>query len=434
MVTVSVELRGAARKHLTDRSPEIGMVGSAGTGKTIGGLWKAHLASMKYPGCRTLLARKEATSLTATTVQGFERDVLPDAMRLGAVTFFGGSPRKPAAYRYGNGSTITLGGLDKPERIMSAEFDRILVDEATDITYDAYQMLLSRLRGKAAPYRQISLLCNPQEPTHWIKERADSGALNLLISKHRDNPRFFHRDGTKTAAGEEYMARLETLTGVRRLRLLDGVWASAEGVIFEGFDPAIHVIPSFPVPDSWERIWSIDFGYTNPFVWGEWAIDEDRRAYLVREIYMSGRLVEDHARQIMALAANSPRPSAVVCDHDAEDRATFERHTGFGTVAAHKAVNEGIELTASRLKLAGDSRPRLMFFDDALVEKDQSLIDRRLPWRTVDEFPGYIWAPEPPGSDRKDRQPVKRNDHGIDRTRYLVAELDLHGTTNVRWG
>lgn len=431
---VRVELRGAARKFLTDKSPEIGMVGSAGTGKTVGGLWKAHLASLKYPNCRTLLARKEATSLTATTIQGFERTVLPDALRLGLVRFYGGSSRQPPAYLYQNGSTITLAGLDKPERIMSAEFDRILVDEATDITYDSYQLLLSRLRGKAAPYRQIGLLCNPQHPTHWIKERADAGKLNLLTSRHVDNPRFFHRNGNPTPAGAEYMSRLGTLTGVRRLRLLEGIWAAAEGVIYENFDAGLHVVDPFPVPWTWRRIWSVDFGYTHPFVWQDWALDGDGRAYLVRQIHMTGRLVEDHCQEIKRLALSSPDPSAIVCDHDAEDRATFERHMGLGTVPAEKAVSAGIEAVKSRLKIAGDGRPRLMIFRDALVEKDQTLVDRKLPFDLVTEMPGYIWAPEPAAADRKREIPVKKNDDSCDAARYAVAEMDLHGSTNVRWG
>jgi hypothetical protein len=142
--------------------------------------------------------------------------------------------------------------------------------------------------------------------------------------------------------------------------------------------------------------------------------------------------VEDHARDILALGG--PRPSAIVCDHDAEDRATLERHLGMGTVPAEKAVTSGIEAVASRLKTAGDGRPRLQFFRNALVEKDHTLTDRKLPTSTVDELPGYIWAPEPPGADRKKETPVKRNDHGADAARYLVCEIDLHGATNVRWG
>jgi phage terminase large subunit len=317
---------------------------------------------------------------------------------------------------------------------MSTEYDIAFIQECTEVSEEDWESVNIRLRNGAISFQQLIGDCNPSHPTHWLLERAASGKLQHLVSAHEDNPRYFLDDGTPTAEGVDYIARLDSLTGVRYLRLRKNIWAAAEGVIFEEFDPALHVIDPFDVPESWERIWAIDFGHTNPFVWQDWALDEDRRAYLVREIYMSGRIVEDHAKQIMEITKGSPRPSAIVCDHDAEDRATFERHTGIGTVAADKAVVPGIEAVQSRLKVAGDGRPRMFFFRNALVEKDATLTERKLPTCTVEEMPAYIWAPEPPGGDRKREQPVKKNDHGCDTTRYLTCEIDLHGPTTVRWG
>ncbi|MET0916704.1 MAG: phage terminase large subunit [Jiangellaceae bacterium] len=410
------------------------LAGAAGTGKSRAVLERVHMRNLLTPNCKGLIVRQVARSLATSALKTWERDVVPHALRDGSVSYYGGSQREPAQYRYSNGSSVALGGLDDPLKVMSTEYDWIYVQEAAETTELSWELLSTRLRNGAHRYQQLFGDCNPAEPTHWLLERAARGALVMLESKHEDNPRYFNPDGSMTAEGVSYIARLDALTGVRYLRLRKGIWAAAEGVIYEDFDTALHVIDSFPVPDSWERIWAIDFGYTNPFVWQEWALDEDKRAYLVREIYMSGRLVEDHARQIMALTANSPRPSAIVCDHDAEDRATFERHTGMGTVPAHKAVTEGIEAVAGRFRLAGDGRPRIFFFKDALVEKDESLVDKKVPFQTTGELSGYVWAPEPPSADRKQRQPVKRNDHGADTTRYLVCEVDLHGPTTVRWG
>lgn len=426
--------KGAAAQLYREKGAEVVLSGPAGTGKSRAVLERVHMRNLLTANCKGLIVRQVARSLATSALKTWERDVVNHALLDGSVSYYGGSAREPAQYRYSNGSSVALGGLDDPLKVMSTEYDWIYVQEAAEATELSWELLSTRLRNGAHPVQQLIGDCNPAEPTHWLLDRRDRGALTMLESRHEDNPRYFNADGSMTDEGAAYMARLDALTGVRYLRLRKGIWAAAEGVIYEGFDPALHVIDPFPVPDSWERLWSIDFGYTNPFVWGEWALDEDKRAYLIREIYMSGRLVEDHARQVMALTANDPRPSAIICDHDAEDRATFERHTGMGTVAAHKAVAEGIELVAARYKLAGDGRPRLMFFRDALVEKDQSLVDKKVPFSTVGETPGYIWAPEPRGGDRKERAPVKRNDHGQDMTRYLVADIDLHGQTNVRWG
>lgn len=424
--------RGAAAQLYREKGAEVVLSGPAGTGKSRAVLERVHMRNLLTPNCKGLIVRQVARSLATSALKTWERDVVPHAMRDGSVSYYGGSAREPAQYRYSNGSSVALGGLDDPLKVMSTEYDWIYVQEAAEASELSWELLSTRLRNGAHPVQQLFGDCNPAEPTHWLLDRKNSGRLTMLESVHEDNPRYFNADGSMTEEGTAYIARLDALTGVRYLRLRKGLWAAAEGVIYEGFDPALHVIPRFEVPDDWERVWSIDFGYTNPFVWGEWAIDGDGRAYLVREIYMSGRLVEDHARQIMALGG--PRPSAIICDHDAEDRATFERHTKMGTVPAHKSVNEGIELVAARYKLAGDGRPRLFYFDDALIEKDQSLVDKKLPFCSANEVPGYIWAPEPPGADRKERRPVKKNDHGADMTRYFVADVDLHGDTNVRWG
>lgn len=428
----TVELRGAALELANCRAPEVLISGAAGTGKSRAVLEKIHLICLLTPGVRALILRKTARSLATSALRTWERDVVPEAMLDRTVSYYGGSSREPAQYRYRNSSAVVIGGLDDPMKVMSTEYDIAFIQECTEVSEEDWESVNIRLRNGVISFQQLIGDCNPGHPAHWLLERAKTGKLTHLVSQHEDNPHYFRPDGAPTAEGVDYIARLDSLTGVRYLRLRKNIWAAAEGVIYDEFDPALHVIDSFPVPPSWERIWSVDFGHTNPFVWQDWALDEDGRAYLVQEIYMSGRLVEDHARQIRSLAG--PHPSAIVCDHDAEDRATLERHLGMGTVPAEKAVTSGIEAMQSRFKIAGDGRPRIFFFRDALVEKDPSLADRKLPACTVEEIPGYIWAPEPPSADRKREQPVKRNDHGVDAARYFVCEADLHGPTNVRWG
>jgi hypothetical protein len=447
--------RGASLTMMNSRAPRILLAGAAGTGKSRAILEKCHAMCLLTEGVKGLFLRKTARSLATSALKTWERDVVPEAMRDGSVAYFGGSAREPAQYRYRNGSSIAIGGLDDPLKIMSTEYDWIYIQEATEATLDDWEMADSRLRNGVLSFQQLLADCNPSSPQHFLLDLARDGKIQHLISLHEDNPRYFNEDGTTTTEGRSYMERLDALTGVRYLRLRKGIWAAAEGVIYESFDPALHVVDHIEPRYKWERVWAVDFGFTNPFVWQDWALDEDGRGYLVREIYMTGRLVEDHARQIRYLCGlgeldrngretkytGPPRarwekvlPSAIVCDHDAEDRATLERHLGMGTVPAEKSVEAGIEIIEARTRLAGDGRPRLLYSRDALVERDPTLVDRRLPTCTIDEKPGYIWAAEPPGGDRKKRQPVKRNDHGCDAERYFGMEVDLHGKTNVRWG
>jgi phage terminase large subunit len=462
-VVVQYEPRGAARDLMSCKAPEVCISGPAGSGKSLAMLFKLHLACLMVPRLRALLVRQTHASLTGTTLVTFERDVAGPMLASGAVRWFGGSSREPAAYRYSNGSTILVGGLDRPEKFLSSEFDRITVDEATQISERAWETLITRLRGTAVRkvggqkirvYKQIVGGCNPDHPFHWIKLRSERGSLVMLNSLHRDNPAYFNLDGTATVAGRDYMSKLNALTGVRRRRLLGGLWVAAEGVIYE-LDGATHFMePGFVPPAEWPRFLSVDFGFTNPLCAQWWASDPDGRLYMFREHYKTQTLVEDHAADILAACTRpdpdyvhparkpryayhgrvwtEPRPRAVVCDHDAEDRATLERHLGMSTEGARKSVKNGIEAVQSRLKVAGDGRPRLFLVRGALVERDPRLADAKKPTCTEEEVGGYVWAPGSDGKPAKE-EPLKLDDHGCDCLRYACAHVDLGVQPRMRW-
>lgn len=423
------EARGANLEALKSKALKLLLAGPAGTGKTRVLLEKAHQLCLRTPGVKCLVVRQTLVSLTASGVQTYENDVAPEAIKDGTVMFFGGSIRKPPAFLYSNGSSISLGGMDKPDKVMSTEYDWIYVIEASEVSLEAIDKLSSRLRnGRLRGWHQLVLDCNPQQPTHPLKIEADQGRITMLHSRHEDNPRFFDRAGNMTAAGREYLGILDQLTGVRYLRLRKGIWAAAEGVIYEDFQPGTHVVDRFDVPREWKRIWAVDFGYVHPFVWQDWAVAPDGEMILVREIFRTKTLVEDHAREIKALTAGEPAPHATVCDHDAEDRATFERHIGMSTRAANKTVSEGIQAVAGRMRIAPNTRrPRIMFMRDAAIRPDKDLLAAKRPACTIDEIPGYVW------NDRKAEQPVKEMDDGCDTMRYAVAEQDLGKRTRVRW-
>jgi len=69
-------------------------------------------------------------------------------------------------------------------------------------------------------------------------------------------------------------------------------------MVYDDWDPAVHLLDPFAIPDDWRRFRAIDFGYTNPFCCQWWAVDGDGRMYLYREVYMTRRTVREHARTI----------------------------------------------------------------------------------------------------------------------------------------
>jgi len=419
MATVRYEVRGAARDLMLCKDGEILISGPAGTGKSRVCLEKVHLCCVKYAQCRWLIARKTLSSLVGTGLVTYREKVLhPDE----GVVFFGGSKDRPAAYRYPNGSEIVVGGLDKATKIMSTEYDGIYVQEATELVENDWEALTTRLRNGVMPYQQLIGDCNPESPTHWLKRRCDRGATRELLSRHEDNARYYDaRTKTWTPEGLAYLERLGGLTGVRLRRLRDGEWAAAEGTVYDQYDRSVHLIDRFEIPDSWPRYRSIDFGFTNPFSCSWWAKDPDGRLYLYRQLYRTQMLAEDHARRIVALSAGE-RYVATIADHDAEDRATLERH-GVPTVPAFKKISPGIQAMQSRLNVAGDGKPRLFIMRDSLVERDESLAERKRPLNTEQEFDSYVWPKDQDGKAQKEL-PVDENNHGLDEARYLCAYVD----------
>lgn len=416
--------RGQIRRLFESRADEVLAEGPAGSGKSFACLWKLHAAALKYPGMRGLILRKTLVSLTSSALVTFTKRVLATGNY--GVTFYGGSRAEPAAFRYPNGSELVVGGLDKPTKIMSSEYDLGYINEAVEVTEEDYESVTSRLRYGVMPYQQLIADCNPDAPYHWLNQRALSGKIVRLVTRHEDNPMLWDAEqGAWTERGAAYIGKLDRLTGVRYKRLRLGLWVAAEGQVYEGWDPAVHVIDPFSIPELWPRFWSIDFGFVNPFVWQFWAMDPDGRLYLYREIYMTGRLVEDHALQGRALAAGEPRPRRVIADHDAEGRATFERYAGVETEPAYKAVKDGIQGVAARLRPAGDGAPRLFILRGCTVERDPERIEMGLPASTEEEFPSYVW--DTSQNRQRGEEPLKEHDHGMDSARYLVADVDEIG-------
>ena len=420
-----VEVYGGAARMWRSRAPEVILSGPAETGKTFAWLSRLDVLARRFAGARMLMVRKTYQSLKTSVVVAFEDKILPlherDLDSRHRVRKYGGI--NPLRFDYPGGSRITLGGMDNPAKVLSAEYDLIYVNQAEELTLDDWETLSTRATGRAGnmPFAQLGGDCNPGPPGHWILQREKEGALIRYESRHEDNPVLWDRKkGVWTVQGEHSLSVLDRLTGARRQRLRFGKWVQAEGAVYESYDAAVHLIDRFEIPRHWRRVRVVDFGYVHPFVCQWWALDEDGRAFRYREIYMTGRTVAEHAQQINRLSKDEAI-EATLCDHDAEDRETL-RQNGIPNKPAYKDVMRGLQAVEDRWKKAGDGRPRLFLLRDSLVERDRSLIEAKRPTCTEEEIDGYVW-----GNHATKERPVKENDHGCDAVRYFVAWADrLH--------
>lgn len=433
--------RGVNAAFLADNDThELMLSGPAETGKTFTACAKLHTRMATTPHAKGVMIRKTYASLIGTAHETLKHVLatvpVPDGHGGHALVrpaAYGGE--KPEWYDYPNGSRLYLGGMDNAQKVLSGERDFIYVCQAEELDLTDWETLTTRATGRAGATDtpQVFGDCNPGPPTHWILHRP---ALRILESRHVDNPRLYDltlsADGkptfTPTARGERSLRILASLTGVLRERLYLGRWVAAEGLVYH-FDKAIHLIDPFPIPPSWRRYQGIDFGFTNPFVALWAAIDDDGRLHVYRQHYRTGMLVADHAQIIKDAerwgTEERERIAARLADHDAEDRATLAR-AGIGTVGAIKDVRPGIESVETRLRVAGDGRPRLFVHRDSLIQRDDALAERRQPINLEQEFDLYAYPKAADGKAIKEA-PIKLYDHALDPLRYICLWLDRTG-------
>lgn len=348
--------------------------------------------------------RKTQASIYGSVLQTFGRVIK------GAPVFpYGGE--RPEKYLYQNGSIVWVVGMDNADKVLSSERDFIYVNQSEELTLDDWEKLATRVTGRGSVVRYPQLLgdCNPGGSKHWIRERAADDALRLIPTTHKDNPTLFDPvTGAITLQGERTMGVLSNLTGVRRRRLYEGVWATAEGAVYDTFDPAIHR----QIRDAAEmRYWvlAMDEGYTHPAVILLIGVDGDGRLHIAREFYERGIL----QRYIVKTAAEWCAEfgvQLVAVDAAAAGLIADLRDLGLPAQGFKGRVLDGITRVQSYLPVQGDKRPRLTI-DPACVE-------------TINEFESYVWKP---GRD----EPVKENDHAMDALRYGVVAIEAGGVVTV---
>ena len=417
---------GAAMQLMRSTRREVLLAGPAGTGKSRACLEKLNLIASQVP-IRGAIVRKVRKSLTQSAMVTFEEKVLPSG---NIVRFHEGDQE----YRYPNGARIMVSGLDDAEKLKSTEFDCVYVQEATELDSDDWGLLLRGLRNGVLGYQQLMGDCNPGPPDHWLKVRADEGQTQLLESQHIDNPQLYDRvQETWTPFGREYMNTLDSLGGVLYQRLRLGQWVAAEGMYFEEYDPAKHVVDAFEVDPLWPRWVSVDYGFAVPFcaLWFT-RCPEDRQIYVYDEIYGAGLRDEQQAERILSkndeqrilmhaldpsmfnARSEQQRPSIAQVYYRAGIHpvfpATNNRKQGWAVVRRGLAHDGGLP----RVRVMRGKAPNLLREIPAMV-KDQ--LD---PEDVADVVNGQ-----------------KVNDHAVDALRYgLVAEAQppQPRKTRVRWG
>lgn len=280
--------------------------GAAGGGKSDALIIEA-LRQVDNPNYRAIIFRKTFPQCRELILKSlkFYKKVFPRAkynstshiwtFPSGAMVIFGSMPTRDSYLQY-----------------QGHEYAFIGFDELTHFTQEEYEYLISRNRSSDPKIRcYIRATANPGGIGHgWVKARfitpmppnttakqrvsvtaPDGQEIERMTTKRFVPSSVFDNPALRDT---EYVTNLALLPEARRKALLYGDWDSFEGQVFtewrndsNGYITRknTHVIEPFKIPKHWRRYRSFDFGYSKPFTVQWWAVDEDGRVYLYRQLY-----------------------------------------------------------------------------------------------------------------------------------------------------
>lgn len=429
-----------------------GYGGGVGNGKSFSGCIKVDNHCQDYPGALVLIGRRHATDLIDSTLRDF-------------LSLFGDHGVYRDKYRkfvYPNGSEVIFRHLDDLRSLTNMNLSYFWIDQAEETPFDAFQFLRGRIR------RQKGLTGKPIE---WApgKSVPRGGAITYNMEGHNwiyylfhkkldpkektpvDNPGdYFNITATSLEnphLTQDYIQDLLSAPKEWRDRFVYGAWDDFAGQIFSEWRPAVHVIDPFPIPNHWERFRSIDHGQNNPTACGWYAVDYDGNIYKYQEYYQEKTVVSEHVKNIRQMSKIKTTDGRLVDDEYAYtliDPSTFAKtrekdgklysiadeyfDAGLSVVKAQNDVLAGINRMKEYLTIDPNRYHPTRTDEDGSPVKGAPkfyVFRGRCP-KFEGEVQGYKWKPLKYGVDENNReQPVKKDDHAVDETRYAIMSRPL---------
>ena len=278
--------------------------------------------------------------------------------------------------------------------------------------------------------------CNPDGPYHWFKVNWIDKAIGYLGKKRAEKLQEEAREegmelnlkkllyvhftmDDNLSLSEAIKARYRSMYhGVFFKRYIEGLWAMAEGIIYDMFNHDKNVVDAEAIAAEYRQrtgheFWngdkyvSCDYGTQNPTAFLLWSKGADGKWYCRREYYYSGR---DKGKQktnkefvddlIMWLAGERVR--AIILDPAAASFKIELEEAGYKVKKAKNDVLDGIRFVATLL-LSGS------IFVDISCEN------------LIKEFASYIWDAK--AAEHGEDKPVKEHDHALDALRYFCYTI-----------
>lgn len=282
-------------------------------------------------------------------------------------------------YTFWNGSYIEFFGADDGAKLRGARRDRLFMNEANKMSFDAFTMLASRTHG------QITLDWNPTNRFWFHEELLGDADVDFTILTYLDNEacperaKDFILKAKKKALTSTFWENWYTVYGL-------GLVGSLEGVVFGNWSYGTF-------NESLTSVFGQDYGFSvDPTTLLETAIDKPNKRIYIRSHFYKTKLT---TTEIFTLNFKYAGRKVIVGD-SAEPRLISEiKAKGNNLVAVKKGKDSIITGIA-------------MMQDYELIVQEEGSTE------LVRELNNYVW------NDKGKTKPIDAFNHCIDAIRYAI--------------
>lgn len=395
-MNINIKINPAYIKYLDAKQPTQIFYGGSSSGKSYFLAQKIVLDNLQ--GVNWLCCRNVAKTIRNSTFN----EILKSISNMGLMSHYSINKSDMVITCNDNGKQILFAGLDDVEKIKSITpangvLERIFIEEATEVKYEAYKQLTKRLRGVSKFAKYVILAFNPILKSHWIYQTffgnwQDDKTVyqdeNLLIVKttFKDN-KFLTADDMALLENESdpYFYNVYSL----------GNWGILGHIIFKNWhtEDLREQIPQFD-----KTYIGLDFGYSSdPNALIKVHLDKKRKKiYVFDEWYQAG-MSDD---ELLNLCRTYVGSQYVTCDSAEPKTIDYLSNNGINaipTVKGADSINRGIRW----------------------LKGYEIIVDVRCQ-NFKNEIEQYHWQEDKYGNAMA--KPVDANNHLIDALRYALCD------------
>lgn len=429
MVNLKVEMTPTQQKYINDKTRELLIEGSAGSGKTIFACYKVIFYALQNPNASIYIYRKTLPSLKRTSWKEI-RNLLTN-MKIPFEENKSEGVISIPSHDDPKASKMYFGALDESSKVRSINADVVYIEQAEEVTdTEFYIELMLRLgRGEASKrengYSQMLLVVQPESEEHWIYkrfhefedatvefEREKKEVLShnehfpydlwdfrtydeVLdnIKARRKTAHFHYSENFKLPQFQrDYYDNLKNEDYELWLRYSAGLWGKLSDVIYPNYDTVV-------VRENYDFYsFGADFGFNNPscFLLLGWY---DNECYVIDEVYKPKLL----NRELIEECKDMLFSHSLLPEH---------LNVGYGDAAEPDRIEEFVQNGFPMEKGIKDVKAKITTTKQTKLHIHPRCVN------TLKEIKGYKYRTNKDGVVLD--EPVKVNDHAMDALAYGV--------------